>query len=748
MLRLTLWSAAGGGQYNVDLYENVPVNLTYQFSDVTQINKAKGSYSQTFRIPATKANKRFFETLEDATLQPTTRYSVKRKIIAELSYNTIPLMRGYIQIKKAIIQKKDFADFEIIFFGEVLTLAKALQEKDISDLDTSALNHDCTYTNVVNSWYGAGGLLSGNVVYGVMDKGRNWTEADDGVFYNSFVDQYNGIWAAELTPFIRVKWLLDKILSTGGFTYSSAFFDTANVAKMYLAAYNGSTLVRAEESSAETEVAAAGLASDFALTSSYQTIPIVDTVTGGYDYGSNFSNTTHKWTAPYDCLVTVSTRTNPVNNQTNLYDLRTYINSALAVTTAGGGGNTTYQRLCLAGNTVYFTAKRQGQQGVTLDALGAGRNEGTWIRIDAVSEQLMGQTVLMNGNLPKIKQIDFLMGLQKMFNLVFVPDTNKPNHLIIEPLQDYVATGTQKDWTNKIDYTKDVIVQPTTDLQRNVLDWTHSAGQDFVNVAVQNSTDRVYGRMRIRDTDNDFATGEQEIKTPFSPYLLTNIPSSDITIHRAIDKDGNGVKEPKPQIAYFNGASANIPWYLRDAAGTEQIQTSFPYFSNYDAVNPSVTNNDLNFGYEIAFFATDAHPLNTLYYKYWMSYVNELYSETSRLLTAYVKLTKADIQDFEFSDKIYIKNAYYRVLKISNYDATTGGSVQVHMIKVMSDIKDCVDVPSGQKTDGVIVFNGSNTDYGSQACCERYGYVWINRKLGTSQCYPRAIAPQPATSNG
>ena len=49
-----------------------------------------------------------------------------------------------------------------------------------------------------------------------------------------------------------------------------------------------------------------------------------------------------------------------------------------------------------------------------------------------------------------MKQIDFLLGLQRMFNLVFVPDKNKPSHVLIE-LPDYVETGTQKDWTEKVD---------------------------------------------------------------------------------------------------------------------------------------------------------------------------------------------------------------------------------------------------------------------------------------------------------
>jgi hypothetical protein len=40
-------------------------------------------------------------------------------------------------------------------------------------------------------------------------------------------------------------------------------------------------------------------------------------------------------------------------------------------------------------------------------------------------------------------------------------------------------------------------------------------------------------------------------------------------------------------------------------------------------------------------------PLNTLYYKYWMPWVNELYSSDARIVTAYFRLTASEIATFE-----------------------------------------------------------------------------------------------------
>ena len=748
MLTLTLWNSAETIQHIIELYDHAPVNLNYQFADVSQINKTQGSYTQTFRIPATKQNRDFFGSIDKANVEDTSdliisNYSVKQKIKASLSYNSIPLMNGYVQIKAVYIQKQDFADIELIFFGDTIDLATALKEKKIADLTTTSIDHTLNYVNLILSMNLS--LKTGNVVYGFMDKGRNWTFAEG---QTPPYTSTTGLWQGDFTPYVRAKWLIDTIMTEAGYTYDSVLFDTADFLKVYLPAYNGSITPRSDDNSSETQVAAGGLSADYAITTSYALIPLVDTASGGYDYSSNWSNVAYTWTAPYTCHVTFTIAVDVTSGSTGVVTSQIWKNGSIPVLTLNSFGQFTYTIDVVVGDTLSMYSKETGGS-ITLQSNPVGDNDATFFRIDSISEPLQGQDVDMSLNFPDIKQIDFLMGLQKMFNLVFVPDNRKPKHLIIEPYQDYISTGTQKDWTNKVDYNKDVVITPTTDIQKNVFDWENSAGQDFINLAVQESAGRIYGRHRIEDKDNDFATGDAKVQTQFAPYILSNIPSSSIAIHRCIDKEGQGVQSPKARLAYFNSVDATVGevYVYNDVLAVVDIGL-LPNFSNYNAISPTVSNNDLNFGYERAFIFLNSHPVNTQYYRYWMGFVNELYSADSRLLTAYVKLTRADIQDFEFSDRIFIQDTYYRILKISNYDATTGGVVKVDFIKILSDVADCADLPTGQRTSGAslgaITFNGGATDYGSKACCERYGYVWFPDKAGGNpRCFPNTPTTTP-----
>lgn len=748
MLTLTLWNSAETTQHIIELYDHAPVNLNYQFADVSQINKTQGSYSQTFRIPATKTNRDFFGSIDKANVEDTSslinsNYSVKQKIKASLTYNTIPLMNGYVQIKAVYIQKKDFADIELIFFGDTIDLATALKEKKIADLSTTSIDHTLNYANTFLSMNL--NLKSGNVVYGFMDKGKNWT------FAAGQTPPYSvnaPLWQGDFTPYVRAKWLIDTIMSEAGYTYDSNLFDSVDFSKVYLPAYNGSISPRSDDSVPETQVAAVGLASDFVLTQNNADVPLLDTASGGYDYSNNWDNSAYNWTAPYSCQITFTVSIDVTSTSIGGVITNIYKNGSNQLT-INGTGQISHTINVVVGDLIRMTSRYFGFA-ATLQANPVGENFGTWFRIDNVSEPFQGQDVDMSLNFPDIKQIDFLMGLQKMFNLVFIPDNRKPKHLIIEPMQDYISSGTKKDWTNKIDYNKDVVITPTTDIQKNVFDWGNSAGQDFLNLAIQESAGRIYGRHRIEDKDNDFATGDAKVQTPFAPYIISNIPSSSIAIHRCIDKEGKGVQNPKARLAYFNGVNSNVGnvWVYNDSLVSTAIDL-LPNFSNYNAISPTVSNNDLNFGYERAFISLNSHPVNTQYYRYWMGFVNELYSADSRLLTAYVKLTRADIQDFEFSDRIFIQDTYYRILKISNYDATTGGVVKVDFIKILSDVPDCADLPTGQNANGNITFNGVGTDYGSQACCERYGYIWFADKASfpsNPRCFPNTPSTTPTIS--
>jgi hypothetical protein len=300
-----------------------------------------------------------------------------------------------------------------------------------------------------------------------------------------------------------------------------------------------------------------------------------------------------------------------------------------------------------------------------------------------------------------------------------------------------MASGDTKDWTSKVDYGKDVVIKPTTDLQAAQYRWTYSSGKDFVTKTVEDSLARIYGEYEVTDTGNEFATGINEVKTKFAPYLMSLVPGTSTPILRLITGDGQPVKDPAPRIAYWAGFSTDFGSFtIKEEDGTDTDISAFPTLSNYSVAQPDPGDNDLNYGMEPAMYPIVAQPAHTLYFRFWATYVLELYSTEARVLSCNMNLTEADLQSWSFNDKIYIKDTYYRILSIS-YDANAPGTAQVELIRKLDDIEVCADTPTGlYPNSDIVTFNNSSTDYGSEACCVLYGYDWrINRVTLDQRCH-------------
>ena len=741
MLRLTI----DGNE--IELYENEPVNLSYQFSNLQEINASSSNFSQTFRVPLTKKNQDYFGAVNEFGLIPD--WDPKTKVDAELSYNTIPVMRGFVQVKSVYVQKGKYADVEIVFFGETANLSRDIGDGMLSDLDLSSYDHTLNATNIEASW--AGTLSSGAIRYGLPDKGQNW-----------FANQTDNIWTSsnplehgDFTPYFRAAKLMEEILSSAGYTMDSEFFENRDNEDIYLLMNRGNRSVIGTDNP-ETETMLVGLSTDLTGLSAHNpgaAITAWSESTPFYDTGANFSGGS-TFTAPfrayYTFRINLYGRTNATNHAFSVWLEKTSVTPTETVweildNYPGLAFNdqvhnfTSDPILLNTGDAVkIYYEMAASSEVLNLDGDNTISPQSTWWQVLDITDPTSGQTVDVEANMPEMKQIDFVSGLQKMFNLVFIPDRNNPKKLYIEPFNDYLAAGTKKDWTNKIDLSKDLTIEPTTDLQSRRYEWTHSNGKDLVNDLVFKNASRVYGRYRVDDPENDFASGTKEIKSPFAPHVASYIPGTQYAVHRMLvdtDQTDKRIKDPLPRLAYWNGQNNGTIYYYNDANSAVTTLSRYPAFSQYSDLYASVTDDDLGFGTERPFHLVEANPVNTLYFKYWTPFVNQLYSSDARKLTAFFRLTRAELATFEFSDKIYLKDTYWRILSIS-YDATSEDLVKVELLKVLSDIRDCSHIPNGiDKATGEITFEtptGSTVTTAPEKCCVKYGYVF---DASTSKCY-------------
>ena len=286
------------------------------------------------------------------------------------------------------------------------------------------------------------------------------------------------------------------------------------------------------------------------------------------------------------------------------------------------------------------------------------------------------------------KQIDFLKSIIQTFKLVLIPDKAVKNRFIIEPWDTGVnnAQIERLDWTDKLDVNKVLDLTPTFQTQQRdlVFQWDEDTA-DQINDGFKTEVRIPFGWYRYY-SGIDIITGESIIKPILTSQPLAYVDGSAnwvIPQVHGVSASGDTTQYPpilpKLRLVYYNGlVTSEETWYLADDVDAAQPQTTYPLVSHLSAWAPTDTNiiataNDLNwanmtqFSLQSSFVADYPQTGNSLFTKYWASYVNEIYSPWSRILQANFKLNPTDIFNFSFNNVVWVKDQWWRVKKIKDW---------------------------------------------------------------------------------
>jgi hypothetical protein len=740
-----------GNSAILDLYENEKMHLNYKFTDITDFASV-GNYSQEFRVPASKTNTDFFGAIFNVNFDGW--FDFRKKVEAVLTVNTIPIASGHIQVKKLYWQSGKLFEFEIVFFGEVPNLARLLNEKKLKDIESIVdgdLDYDLLHANVETP-------PNAHTILTLCDKWNLTSYNTEGqpVYSPSDTtfDNYKPLYVGHLTPAVKAEYLFNQIMNDAGLQYESDFLSSC-LEDVYVPFVNGQYL--------NSSLGLNDLASTLAFASDVLNVPFLPSnhvydlytaLTEYEDAGNNWSSGI--FTAPFSGQFTFKIWANGtatssgVNYVSSLYgSIFINVNNVFAeqsefqffsdsVYSNTFNLNTNITVSLTEGDTVkirFSCISGVLASNFEIDFEGNGANDytGTGVELVSVGTALTGDTILMEFNAPDMKQIDFITSIQKMFNLVFVADKTLPNTLKIEPMVEYIASGNTLDWSQKLDLSKDIMYSPTTDLQKAKFSFTYTEDGDYFN-SVYKDNGRIYGRYEVTESDfeviNEFATGEEKVELAFASTPSAPVQSTDLVVPVFTNAEGQFV-QPKPRILYY---FADFFVNMYDEVSDSVIVTAVKCLNNYSTMNATVSDKDLNFAPEIPPHTIIASPYNNLYNRWWRNYYRELFDGQARILEGMFALTLNDIFTFQFSDKIWIIDSWWRVLEIQGYVVGEQDMTKVKLIRVLDINNDCDLVPVSANLDQSLNWETPNGDPATitQDCCLRFGYNWNSAK---NDCY-------------
>ena len=724
----------------IDIDQALPFPLTFNIADIRDVSARKGNKSKTITIPGTNANSAIFRSIflltytDEATATNSVILDFDPSIKATARYynNGILEFNGIAQLQECKLIDGTWS-FDLTLVSDTIDYISRMNKVKINELDFSEYNHALTKANQFETWSGF------NQVNGVSTPIQTGTDWDGVGYYYGLIDygyprtSPDKFDCDQIPPQVFVYGILKKLFQYAGITWNSTFLESQRFKKLLMAYFGGNfpTITPAQQMNDSVYSQENNNANGFIVNGSTNatgfggsvTFPdanisdVVDVTVTSDPLSQASSSTPFNITAGTTGMYTVEYRGNHQLevkfDQTTLNWFNVRLNLLVIKNGTVIAGDVIYQDsiVSLTGdylNNFTFNYSRQinctiNDQikfGLTL-VVEAGLSVGvdTLTRtieltstgaqvnfVKTIQELVPGGTVAIGSFLPDMTGDVFLKGLITMFNLMVKPATDNPSILEIEPLSEfYTSSQDALDWTQLVDYSKELTVQPTINYASKEYNFNFKQDGDYWNGQYQNEFLDNYGEFQIL-SQSQYATQVTNMALPFSQKPLVEIHPSLIvpaTYQVNFDSNANGQVVPKKGSAFivYVGAMRSATWKYHDEFNNQTNLTQYPYVGHLDDIDTPTS--DLNFGVpQTVYYPATVYTNNNLL-QYHNTFIQELVSRYGKLLTCYAKIDTSIINTLDFRNLININGVVYRLQKISDYDSTKDRTTQIELLRLI-----------------------------------------------------------------
>jgi hypothetical protein len=288
-----------------------------------------------------------------------------------------------------------------------------------------------------------------------------------------------------------------------------------------------------------------------------------------------------------------------------------------------------------------------------------------------------------------------------MFNLVVFQDENE-RQIRIEPYNWYFDDLERKvkDWTQILDTNNDVKIEPLSfDLSKDLV-WTYlDTDEEYLPLTFESRFDYVFGRERFTSPSN-LLSGEQVYEVPFGSCPTSGVTGAVNFIIPQYYRSVAQQQEPyatKPHLFFWCGnrfaykdafKSIQGQWYLLSGGTTPVAWNTYPCVSHLSTLESQFAPiiSDLNFRSTFDFFGNDTNQIEqftefNLYNSFWRTYVENLYNPFNKRLTGQFFFRPLDVYQTQLNDKIWIKDSWFTIEKITDADLVNKRNTQISLIK-------------------------------------------------------------------
>ena len=727
-----------GSTYDLDLGEDLPLRLDISAVEAGKVGSFFGVGSQSFYLPGTKNNNRFF--LHAYNISQDDVPALYESVTAYIIKKGDTVLQGQLQLVEVVTgENNNYVQYKCQIVDSVVSFKDQLSSKLIKDANWAPYSHSLTSESIIQSWNAD--LLGGSIFYPIAEYGfdekdnvqlpkHSYVPTGNPVTGNYLNNPFTPLLPLQLVPSVRVTDLIDVLFEQVNFIPSGSFYNDSNTENLYV-------LPKGQEKSGI--VASDDAIPLFSAWNNYYPLQSISSSAGpttgtDIEYPGVVTNVLNQYNST-DSTYTVTGIGNYSFDANIVFFNPVWSNPGESVTVEIqiGVGSYPFSYSVLSSNKVDLTSA-DGFNSFTLttsvtDFLTVPGNE-VWVKVNYTysSAGPVGNLILYSGNFTctdapqvypgstvdmalqfdsKTKSLDVIKGLVQQFNLVLTPDPADSRIINIDYFDQWVREGAIKDWTQKYDTSKRKAINHTIDEVESIITFKQDKDTDrFSKDAIDQVPNLEYGSIEVI-ADNNLSQGKKDIGSFFGP-LIIGAPFK----YNSFDEDGiptwnlnTGIQMAVPHLYKLNNSSiqtfkfkprigykVEVPFdagnsiYFGNPGSTTHLTSSYATLSNTSdlPVIPG-SSKDTLFNNTYGDYVNSTMRLNQsvdAFTDNWKTYIDSLYWEGSKKLTIDVKFSSNEYKDIELNDKIFIKDNLYRINKISGFNVSHDDIAKVELIKL------------------------------------------------------------------
>ena len=667
----------------VDLFQDETISITDSIQNVSDISKVFTPFSKQFNVPASSTNNKLFKHYYNFDIQG--GFDARFRVDARIEINHVPFRIGQIRLDGVSMKDNHPHTYKVVFFGKPSDITDIFGDEELNSLNALS-TYDLDYsggTDFLNAFKtglqtsGVNATLTENrnvVVPLILLK--NFYTYDTGST-NQLHNVNFPVLQTDLKPAIKIKRIIEAIELQYNIDFNMAdegsiktFFGSLMFDELYLWLHREKSPISAPETDpptfgVDTTTKNKKLTfADFTYSSGSGDVLTANKliVNKGESYGLRLILDPGTTNNTGEIIIKDKTtnellfyRENvPFNNSTNL-------SAPLMNLTSGNLDSRTYD----------IEFRINCQVSISFGALSAGlviTKDGSTIHNYSNSAFSLGSNIFIQDYIPKMKVLDFLTGLFKMFNLVAY-NKRGSNQIYVQTFDDYMTLGVKRDITKYVDITQSTIDRP---VPFNRVNFKYSDPVTQTSLRFVNQFSQVFGDLNYSAPEKyDGQQFNQEV--PFERTVLINqqddsnpaVTTNNIIAWWVDDKGDTALGAP---YIFFNRVIDSSSYPV-----TSLNITAYNAPSNVSALETGgVGNHTLNFGAEYDELKGEVNT-NSLFSRFYQQYIVQTFNQNGRIIKVSANLPVSFVLNYTVNDIIVIDAQEYYINSIQT-DITTGKS--------------------------------------------------------------------------